>query len=85
MEKIETFELIQELKKRGYNTDLLFSVYDVESILDEVNDDRADDEQIVIEADQFKAILKRAIDSNIDNVTSIINEKIERIVNYYEN
>jgi hypothetical protein len=84
MEKIETFELIQELKKRGYNTDLLFSVYDVENILDEVNDDRADDEQIVIEADQFKAILKRAIDSNINNVTSIINEKIERIINYYE-
>lgn len=80
----QSFDLINELQNRGYNTDLLFSIYDVESTLDAVNDERAEDEQIVIDADQFKGILKRAIDSNMDNVMSIINEKIERIINYYE-
>lgn len=80
----QSFDLINELQNRGYNTDLLFSIYDVESTLDAVNDERADDGQIIIDANEFKGILKRAIGSNLDNITSIINEKIERIINYYE-
>ncbi len=83
MENLQSFELIQELQKRGYYTDLLFSIYDVESILDQVNDDRADDEQIVINPDEFMDILDKAV--NLDYITSDINERIENIINDYEN
>jgi len=55
LSNIESWDLMKELKRRGYYTDLIFGLYDVESTLESLNDNRdEDDENIIVLTDEDK-------------------------------
>jgi hypothetical protein len=70
---IETNDLIGELRSRGVNVNLLWSVDDVDLNLETLNSDRDDDDQVVL--DDYE---KQQIIDNLDfsYYTSQINNEI---------
>lgn len=54
LSNIESFDLMQELKRRGYYTDLIFSISDVDMQLENINDNR-DESDIIVLTDEEKA------------------------------
>lgn len=79
---IETFDLIRELKSRGYITDLLFSRASVDWELKQINEQRVDDEQEpVVLDDMDKDYILAAINS--EWFTSRISESIAEVTNDY--
>lgn len=73
LSKVGTNDLIGELRSRGVNTNLLWSVYDVDLNLERINEDRDDDQQIVL--DDYE---KQQIIDNLDfgYKTERINQEI---------
>ena len=67
--KIETKDLVNELKSRGYKTELIFGLSDVERIIGELNNHRS--EEIVLDDSEKKHIL--------DDVFSSIQYYVEEI------
>jgi hypothetical protein len=57
LSNIESKDLIHELYERGYFTDLLFCVEDVKIQLDDINEDRDEDNKIVLSEEQKKEVL----------------------------
>lgn len=78
---IETIDLIDELKSRGYHTDLLFCVEDVEMQLDDINEDRDDDNKIVLSEEQKKEVLDESFNAGWYN-EQMNNDIINKILNY---
>lgn len=62
LSNIESKDLIHELYERGYYTDLLFCVQDVEMQLENINEDRDEDKQIVLSDEQKKEVLDESFD-----------------------
>lgn len=48
LSNIDSWDLMKELNSRGYFTDLIFGVSDVDLQLESINDGRDDDDQIVL-------------------------------------
>jgi hypothetical protein len=73
--EFSNLELLNELTKRGYNTELIFHEYLVESIQEEINEERAEDEQIILNNEDRKSILQDSINSEF--FIRLITENIE--------
>jgi hypothetical protein len=79
LSNIESKDLINELNTRGYFTDLLYSVFDVDLQLDTINEDR--EEKIILSQEQKIEVLKESF--SLDYYTEQMNNDIEeRILNY---
>lgn len=86
LSNIESWDLMKELKSRGYYTDLIFGPYDVESTLESLNDNRdEDDENIIVLSEEDKVDI---LDScfNTDWFVERMNESMdEYILDNYDN
>lgn len=86
LSNIESWDLMKELKRRGYYTDLIFGPYDVESTLESLNDNRdEDDENIIVLSEEDKVDI---LDScfNTDWFVERMNESMdEYILDNYDN
>ena len=86
LSNINSWDLMKELKSRGYYTDLIFGPYDVESTLESLNDNRdEDDENIIVLSEEDKVDI---LDScfNTDWFVERMNESMdEYILDNYDN
>jgi len=82
LSNIDSWDLIKELKSRGYCTDLIFGIRDVDFNLENrVNSDREEDEKIVLTDDEKIEILENCF--NWDWYCERINDDIyEEILKY---
>jgi hypothetical protein len=81
LSNIETNDLIHELYERGYYTDLLYSVSDVDMQLDDINEDRDEDKKIVLSEEQKKEILDESF--SLDWYCEQMNNDLQnKILNY---
>jgi hypothetical protein len=78
LSSVETKDLVHELYERGYYTDLFYSVHDVDRQLDYINEDRDEDNQIVLSEEQKKEILDESfsLDSYCEQMNNDIQETI---------
>ena len=82
LSNIESVDLMNELKSRGYYTDLIFSPSDVDMQLESINDDRDEDDQIVLTDDEKADILDLCF--NTDWYCQRMNEDLsDHIVDNY--
>jgi hypothetical protein len=86
LSNVDSWDLMKELKSRGYYTDLIFGPYDVESTLESLNDNRdEDDENIIVLSEEDKMDI---LDScfNTDWFVERMNESMdEYILDNYDN
>lgn len=84
LSKIESWDLVKELKSRGYYTNLIYSPYDVDLQLDNINSDREEEDYIKLEEDDKKDILDSCF--NTDWYCEQLNERLEEyILDNYDN
>jgi hypothetical protein len=86
LSNIDSWDLMKELKSRGYYTDLIFGIQDVNSQLESVNDcrDMEDDTIIVLTEDEKIDVLDGCF--NTDWFVERLNESIEEyILDNYDN
>jgi hypothetical protein len=82
LSNIESVDLMNELKSRGYYTDLIFSPSDVDMQLESINDGRDEDDQIVLSDDEKSDILDLCF--NTDWYCERMNDDIsDHIINNY--
>jgi len=82
LSNIETNDLMDELNRRGWKTELLFGLADIDLQLDGINEDRDEDNQIKLTDDNKGEILDEVF-ANMDYFIEQINNDIEdRILNY---
>jgi hypothetical protein len=76
---LKSHELINELQSRGYHTELLFNLWDVEERLDRVNDEREEDYKINLTEEEKSNVLHQSINSSyyIQRINESISEHIE--------
>ena len=79
---IETKDLIKELESRGYYTDLLYSIYDVDMQLENINEDRDESDKIVLSEEQKIEVLNESF--SIDYYSEQMNDDIEQTILNYE-
>lgn len=80
LSNIDSWDLMKELKSRGYYTDLIFGPYDVESTLESLNDNRdEDDENIIVLSEEDKVDI---LDScfNTDWFVERMNESMDEYI-----
>ena len=82
LSNIESKDLIHELYERGYYTDLLFCVEDVEMQLDDINEGRDEDNKIVLSEEQKKEVLDESF--NVGWYNERMNEDITNTILNYE-
>ena len=81
MENITTQQLISELQSRGYFTDLLYCIEDVNMQLHNVNEMRDERNQILLSQEQKLEVLDTAF--SIDWYCEQMNKDLmENIINY---
>jgi hypothetical protein len=83
LSNIETRDLIDELKSRGWKTELIFGLSDVDMQLESINGDRDEDNQITLSNDDKGEILDQVFD-NVDYHVERINSDIEDKILSYE-
>ena len=84
LSNIESKDLIHELYERGYYTDLLYSIQDVDMQLENINEDRDEDNQIVLSEEQKKEVLDESF--NLDWYCEHMNNDLEELIlNRYDN
>ena len=65
LSNIDSWDLMKELKSRGYYTDLIFGIADVDFNLEHmINSDREEDEKIVLSQDEKLEILENCFDGD---------------------
>jgi hypothetical protein len=86
LSNIDTAILVDELNSRGYVTDLLYSVDDVDMWLDDINANRYDADNVELSEDDKKYVLE-SVFKNMDYFMEKINEKIIDCIydNYIDN
>lgn len=84
LSNIDSRDLMLELNSRGYYTDLIFSIHDVDSMLDSINGDREENEnQIVLTKEDKMNILDNSF--NTDWYCERMNNDIDdEILNHYD-
>lgn len=81
-EGVDTWDLIKELKSRGYVTELLWCREDVQRQLDNLNDDREEGEKIEMDDMDMDNILDSlSYDYHIERINEEIFDKIWDYVN----
>lgn len=80
LSNLDSWDLMKELKRRGYYTDLIFGISDVDSQLKNVNDcmDMEDDNIIVLTEDEKIDVLDGCF--NTDWLCERMNESIEEYI-----
>ncbi len=82
LSNIETNDLMDELNRRGWKTELLFGLSDVDLQLESINESRDEDSQITLSDDNKGEILDEVFD-NVGYYIEQININIEdKILNY---
>ena len=79
LSNIESNDLITELKSRGYKTDLLYHIEDVNLQIDYLNGDREDDEQIKLDDLEKEQVLDDVfyrLDYYYERINSDIQDKV---------
>lgn len=86
LSNIGTWDLIEELRNRGYYMNLVFGVPDVEAKLDEINSDRDEAEgNIIVLSHEDKVEIVNNAFSTI-KISAIMEEDIEdEILDNYDN
>ena len=85
LSNIDSWDLIKELKSRGWYTNLIYTPSDVDLQLDSINGDRdEEDGNIIVLSDDDKAeILDNCF--NTDWYCELMNERLEEyILDYYD-
>jgi hypothetical protein len=83
LSNIETNDLMDELNRRGWKTELLFGLSDIDLQLDGINEDRDEDNQITLSNEDKEEILDNVF-SNVDYHIEQINTEIEDKILSYE-
>jgi hypothetical protein len=83
LSNIETNDLMDELNRRGWKTELLFGLSDIDLQLDGINEDRDKDNQITLSNEDKEEILDNVF-SNVDYHIEQINTEIEDKILSYE-
>ena len=82
LSNIETNDLMDELNRRGWKTELLFGLSDIDLQLESINDDRDEDNQITLSNEDKEEILDQVFD-NVGYYIEQVNTNIEdKILNY---
>ena len=86
LSNVNTAILVDELNSRGYVTDLLYSVDDVNMWIDDINNNRYDAENIELTEDDKRYVLE-SVFRNMDYFMEKINDKIIEFIydNYIDN
>ena len=83
LSNVDSWDLMKELKSRGYYTDLIFGVSDVDTQLESINDGRDEDNQIVLTEDEKMDVLDSCF--NTDWYCQRMNEDIEQeLLDHYD-
>jgi len=83
LKEVQAWDLVKELKSRGYYTELLFGLYDVEAQLDNINSDREEEDHIKLEEEDKFEIINNCF--NNDYYSGRMNEDVEEyILDNYE-
>lgn len=86
LSNLDSWDLIKELRSRGYYTDLIFSISDVTTQLDSINDCRDEDDGEIIELDESDKMDILDCCFNTDYYCQRMNESIEEyILDNYDN
>lgn len=81
-EGVDTWDLIKELKSRGYVTELLWCREDVQRQIDNFNDDREEGEKIEMdEMDMDNILDSLSYDYHIERINEEIFDKVWDYVN----
>ena len=83
LSNIGTHDLMDELNRRGWKTELLFGLSDIDLQLESINDDRDEDNQIKLTDDNKGEILDQVFD-RVDYFIEQINNEIENKILDYE-
>ena len=82
LSNIETNDLMDELNRRGWKTELLFGLSDVDMQLESINEGRDEDSQITLSDDNKGEILDQIFDSVGYYIEQINNDIEGKILNY---
>ena len=83
LSKVDSFDLMTELKDRGYYTDLIFGISDVDMQLESINDDRDESDHIKLDDSEKMDILDSCF--NTDWYCERMNDDIsDEILNHYD-
>jgi hypothetical protein len=82
LSNIESYDLMKELKSRGYYTDLIFGIGDVDMQLESINDGRDESDIIVLTDDDKRDILDMCF--NTDWYCERMNDDISDEILKYE-
>jgi hypothetical protein len=83
LSNIETNDLMDELNRRGWKTELLFGLSDIDLQLDSINEDRDEDNQITLSKEDKEEILDQVFD-NVGYYIEQVNTNIEDKILDYE-
>lgn len=75
---VSNFDLYKELLSRGFKTDLIMGLQDVEWVLDDINDNREED-KIQLEESDMRDVLDYVF-SNTDGTMRALNQSIEEYI-----
>lgn len=80
LSKIHSWDLVEELKSRGWYTNLIYTPSDVDMQLESINGDRDEEDGniIVLEEDDKKEILDYCF--NTDYFCELLNESLEEYI-----
>ena len=82
LSNIETNDLMDELNRRGWKTELLFGLSDVDMQLESIKEGRDEESQITLSDDNKGEILDQIFDSVGYYIEQINNEIEDKILNY---
>ena len=82
LSNIETNDLMDELNRRGWKTELLFGLSDIDMRLESINEDRDEDKQITLSDDNKGEILDQVFDNVGYYIEQINNDIEDKILNY---
>lgn len=82
LSNIETHDLMDELNRRGWKTELLFGLSDIDMRLESINEDRDEDKQITLSDDDKGNILDEVFDNVGYYIEQVNNDIEDKILNY---
>jgi hypothetical protein len=82
LSNIETNDLMDELNRRGWKTELLFGLSDIDMQLESINEGRDEESQITLSDDNKGEILDEVFDSVGYYIEQINNNIEDKILNY---
>jgi len=82
LSNIETNDLMDELNRRGWKTELLFGLSDIDMRLESINEDRDEDKQITLTNDDKGDILDQVFDNVGYYIEQVNNDIEDKILNY---